>query len=68
MIITVVSALGKNLQYKVIAEGVETQAQFAFLQKTNCDEVQGYLFGKPMLAEDFEKLYGNSLQALKSAT
>lgn len=68
MIITAVTALGKSLEYKVIAEGVETHAQFAFLQKTNCDEIQGYLFGKPMPAEDFERLFRNNVQTIKNAT
>jgi diguanylate cyclase (GGDEF)-like protein len=37
----------------VIAEGVETKEQLEFLQRHNCDMVQGYYFGKPMLSDDF---------------
>ena len=37
-------------------EGVETVAQLAFLKREGCDEVQGYYFGKPMPARDFERL------------
>ena len=48
--------LGHTLNLHVIAEGVETPEQLAFLRAHHCDEMQGYLFGKPMLAEDFGKL------------
>ena len=48
--------LGHTLNLHVIAEGVETPEQLAFLRNHHCDEMQGYLFGKPMLAEDFAKL------------
>lgn len=42
---------------KVVAEGVETEEQLNFLKEYGCDEVQGYYFSKPLLAEDFAKFY-----------
>jgi diguanylate cyclase (GGDEF)-like protein/PAS domain S-box-containing protein len=42
-----VISLGQKLNLRVIAEGVETDAQMAFLRDNNCDEMQGYLFSKP---------------------
>jgi len=43
-----VISLGQKLNMRVIAEGVETEEQLAFLRDNNCDEVQGYLFSKPV--------------------
>jgi EAL domain-containing protein (putative c-di-GMP-specific phosphodiesterase class I) len=55
--------LGRNYDLEVIAEGVETRAQFDKLVGLNCDEVQGYLFGKPMPATEFaEVLRGSFVQ------
>ncbi|MGZ3254109.1 MAG: putative bifunctional diguanylate cyclase/phosphodiesterase, partial [Burkholderiaceae bacterium] len=49
-------ALAHNLGLDVIAEGVETEAQCAFLNHELCDEGQGYLFGRPMTVADFDVL------------
>ncbi len=43
--------LAHELNIQVIAEGVETQAQYDFLQAINCDGIQGYFYGKPMSAQ-----------------
>jgi diguanylate cyclase (GGDEF)-like protein len=48
-------SLAHNLKLKVVGEGVETAAQFDFLKRHDCDEVQGYYFGRPMPAADFER-------------
>jgi EAL domain-containing protein (putative c-di-GMP-specific phosphodiesterase class I) len=47
-----VISLGQKLNLRVIAEGVETDEQAAFLRANNCDEMQGYLFSKPVPAAD----------------
>ncbi|MDP8997665.1 MAG: EAL domain-containing protein, partial [Pseudomonadota bacterium] len=41
-------SLGQKLNLKVIAEGVETAEQVAFLRANNCDEIQGYYFSRPI--------------------
>jgi len=43
---------GKKLDLKVIAEGVEDEAQMSFLRAHECDEIQGYYFSKPLLSEE----------------
>ena len=51
-----VISLGQTLNMRVIAEGVETEAQAALLRDFKCDEMQGYLFSKPLPAEGIQDL------------
>jgi len=46
-------ALGKSLSLTIVAEGVETAEQQAFLSARECDEMQGFYFSKPIAAEEF---------------
>ena len=55
-IATAIIAMGNSLNLNVIAEGVETQAQYDFLRENNCGQVQGFLFSKPLPSEEFAKV------------
>jgi EAL domain-containing protein (putative c-di-GMP-specific phosphodiesterase class I) len=52
-IVSAVIGMGRNLNQRVIAEGVETREQLAFLRTRQCHEGQGFLFSHPLSAEDF---------------
>jgi len=55
-IVSAVISMGKSLHKRVVAEGVETREQLAFLQQQNCPEAQGYYFSKPVVAGDFGQM------------
>ncbi|MBV8470732.1 MAG: EAL domain-containing protein [Burkholderiaceae bacterium] len=58
-----VIALGHEMGHKVIAEGVETEAQLNFLRKHRCDEMQGFLFSRPVAADAFTALLQTQISA-----
>jgi diguanylate cyclase (GGDEF)-like protein/PAS domain S-box-containing protein len=55
-LVSAIIDMGKNLKQRVIAEGIETQVQLAFLQAHHCTEGQGYLFSRPLAAPQFAHL------------
>ncbi len=61
-IISAIISLSKSLGFRTIAEGVETEAQLAYLQARGCDEVQGFLFSKPLPADQFAILLGQGAE------
>jgi EAL domain-containing protein (putative c-di-GMP-specific phosphodiesterase class I) len=58
-IISTIAHLAHALDMRVVAEGVETEAQFALLRASGCDEVQGFLLGRPMSVTDLRRLFAN---------
>lgn len=54
--------IGKELGLKVLAEGIETEAQLQFLQAKGCDQAQGFYFGQPVPSEDFARLVRESFK------
>jgi diguanylate cyclase (GGDEF)-like protein/PAS domain S-box-containing protein len=67
IIVKAVIGLGRSLKLRVIAEGVETQEQLAFLQAHQCDEAQGYYFSRPVLPQQFAKLLKSGITKAESA-
>lgn len=78
-IVSAVIAMGRALNIRVIAEGVETEEQLSFLREHGCYEVQGYLFCRPMAADTlsdmihsaspgaYTRCYARTIQAVPSA-
>ncbi|MEO8661486.1 MAG: EAL domain-containing protein [Bryobacteraceae bacterium] len=61
-IVTAIISMARILQLRVIAEGVETAEELAFLRAHHCDEVQGFYFSKPVSADQFAILLEDGLQ------
>ena len=60
-IVQSIIALAKIYNFEVIAEGVETKAQFDYLREIGCDNYQGYLFSKPIPIDHFQNLMTHNL-------
>ena len=59
-IVRAILYLARSLGFAAIAEGIETPDQAERLRKKGCEEVQGYLFGRPMPAAEFADCFGLS--------
>ena len=65
-IVRAVAGLGSNLGITTTAEGVETAAQLDQLRAEGCDQVQGFLFSRPVPARDVEALLGRTMEAVRA--
>ncbi|HUP63723.1 MAG TPA: PAS domain S-box protein [Thermoanaerobaculia bacterium] len=64
-IVTAIIAIGHKLRLRVIAEGVEYEAQRVFLVENSCDQMQGFLFHGPLPADKFERLLRDHNQRVR---
>ena len=60
-IVTAMISMGRSLKLRVIAEGVETSKELAFLQANRCDEAQGYYISRPVPPQQFATLLANGI-------
>ena len=60
-IVAAIISMGKSLNLRVIAEGVETHEELAFLQGRECDEAQGYYFSRPIIPQEFATMLETGL-------
>jgi len=65
-IVRAVIGLGQSLNLPILAEGVETEAQHAYLVQEGCNEVQGYLTGRPLPIANYADLVGRQTTAQQS--
>lgn len=63
-IVTAIIGMGRSLKLRVIAEGVETHDQLAFLQAHHCDEAQGYYFSRPVMPQQFAELLETGISGM----
>jgi len=54
-LVKAIIGISRALELKLVAEGVETEAQAALLQEAGCEEAQGFLFGSPMPVSEFDE-------------
>ena len=66
-IISTIAHLAHALNMRVVAEGVETEAQFTLLRASGCDEVQGYLMGRPLSVHDLHNLFKGGAEPFRLA-
>jgi EAL domain-containing protein (putative c-di-GMP-specific phosphodiesterase class I) len=64
-LVSSIVALAHWLRLRVVAEGVETEPQMTFLQRLGCDNMQGFLFSRPLPAEQFKRLLAGPDYQLK---
>ena len=55
--------IARDLNLKVVAEGVETVEQYLFFKEIGCDYIQGYVFSRPLCVEAAEEIYNEKLEA-----
>ena len=67
-IVCAVIGLARGLQLPVLAEGVETKDQLAFLTQEACDEVQGYFVGRPFPIDHYAEMVGRLAAIERSAS
>ncbi|SIN90490.1 GGDEF/EAL-containing response regulator [Halodesulfovibrio marinisediminis] len=60
-IVSAILSMAKQMKLHVVAEGVETDEQLVFLQHHQCEEAQGFLFSKPVAADDFIVMLGDEM-------
>jgi diguanylate cyclase (GGDEF)-like protein len=66
VILAAIMSLGHNLGIRVVAEGVDSEEQFSFLQNIGCHGAQGGVFGPPLQAASFERLLQRSIRGLNT--
>jgi diguanylate cyclase (GGDEF)-like protein/PAS domain S-box-containing protein len=67
-IISAVISMARALNLRVIAEGVETEEQLAFLRREQCSEMQGFLYSQPLTTAEFEQALGSGAHAMATAS